>query len=295
MTMNLRFLAFSLTAAFVFAACNSSEEPKTLTNEGTDSTDVMVDSTATMEEDHTVSYNLPSALQIASVFKKSGAAYLPSITNTKENVTKYNTSNYKKAVNFGIYSADLAYCLSNKKYQESKEYLKACHDLGSYLGINKAFESDLMLERFDRNISNEDSLIKIVTGIQLNTDVMFEENKQRHVKLLALVGAWTESLYIASEAYQKDKSKKVGSNLVEQLFFSRTIVKALNDYKDTEPEIAALSASVENISVLFFKIPSIATAVEKDENMDLSAVALTDAELKPILTSIKTLRTDMVN
>ena len=37
----------------------------------------------------------------------------------------YDVNNFKRAANFGIYSSDLAYCIFNKKYQESKDYLKA--------------------------------------------------------------------------------------------------------------------------------------------------------------------------
>lgn len=288
-------LAFPLMASLLFLSCDSKEEPTAQVTEDVDSTDVTTDSMAVVEEDRAVSYNLPSALQIAAVFKKSGAAFMPSVTNDKAYTVKYNTSNYKKAVNFGIYSADLAYCLSNKKYQESKEYLKASKDMGSYLGLDKAFESDRMPERFDRNISNEDSLIKIVAAIQMHTDVMFEENKQKHIKLLALVGAWTESLYIAGEVYTKDKGKKVRTNFMEQLLFSKTIVKALNNSVGTEPEIPALTASIENISNTFGKIPAIAAAMEQDENTDLNSVTVTDAELRPILDAVKTLRTEMVN
>lgn len=294
--MNLRILPAAFLTAIVLVSCNSKEEPASVSSEDADSANVaMTDSSAIAEENHAVSYNLPSALQIASVFKKSGAAYLLNVTNDKSNVSKYNTSNYKKALNFGIYSADLAYCLSNKKYQESKEYLKACKDMGSFLGINKAFEDNRIPERFDKNISNEDSLIKFVTHIQRQTDVMFEENKQKHIKLLALVGAWTESLYIAGEVYAKDKNKKVRNNLLEQLLFSGTILKALNGYKDTEPEMQSLIASVSRIRSDFDQMPVVAAAMAKDENTDFNSLDIPDTELLPVLQSIKALRTDMVN
>jgi hypothetical protein len=293
--MKTLVLALPIIATLLFTSCEPHTEPTVQTTEDADSTDVTADSVALVEEDRAVAYNLPSALQIASVFKKSGATFIPSLTNIKSNVSKYTTSNYKKAVNFGIYSADLAYCLSNKQYQESKDYLKASKDMGAFLGLDKAFESDRMPERFDRNISNEDSLIKIVAGIQMHTDVMFEENKQKHIKLLALVGAWTESLYIAGEVYSKDKNKKVRNNFMEQLMFSKTIVKALNGYMAAETEIPALVASIEKINNSFNQIPSIAKAMEQDENTDFNSITVSDAELKPLLDAVKTLRTEMVN
>lgn len=295
--MTFKFITIPLFALTIgLVSCNgSSEEEKN--NESTvvlDSLASLTDSSETVEESE-VTYNLPSALQIAYVFKKSGAGFIPNLLNNKANTTKYNTSNYKRATNFGIYSADLAYCLFNKKYQESKEYLKACKDMGSYLGLNQAFESDNMAQRFDKNISNEDSVVKIVSNVQLKTDVMFEQNKQKHITVIAFTGAWTESMYIATEAYAKDKNKKVLSSLMEQLLLSETLIKALKSHQTSEQEIPQLITSIEKINAEFNAISSVKSALEKDEEMDFNLMAVTDSELKTIAESVKTLRTSMVD
>lgn len=295
--MTFKFIAIPLFALTIgLVSCNdSSEEEKN--NESTVALDSLAnaaDSSETVEESE-VTYNLPSALQIAYVFKKSGAGFIPNLLNNKANTTKYNTSNYKRATNFGIYSADLAYCLFNKKYQESKEYLKACKDMGSYLGLNQAFESDNMAQRFDKNISNEDSVVKIVSNVQLKTDVMFEQNKQKHITVIAFTGAWTESMYIAIEAYAKDKNKKVLSSLMEQLLLSETLIKALKSHQTSEQEIPQLITSIEKINADFNAISSVKSALEKDEEMDFNLMAVTDSELKTISESVKTLRTSMVD
>ncbi|MES2131041.1 MAG: hypothetical protein V4506_01760 [Bacteroidota bacterium] len=292
------FSAFPIiTLSLFLVSCgNTSEDQKTKTSEDTDSGIVANDSSSiNLNEDNATSYNLPSPLQIAFVFKKSGAGFISTLPNHTSNTTKYNTDNYKKAVNFGVYSADLSYCLFNKKYQESKEYLKACKDVGSYLGLDKAFESDHMAERFDKNLSNDDSLVKIVSGVQLKTDVMFEENKQKHIKVLALTGAWVESLYIACEVYTKDKNKKIQTSLLEQLLLSETIVKALKNNQSSEPEMAALIVSIEKIHSGFSAIPSVASAMEKEEEIDFNTLTISDADMKPILEAVKTLRTKMIN
>lgn len=278
-----------LLISMTFTSCSSPDadtEKQETTESGTPA-----DSTTEAEK---TSYNLPSALQIASAFKKSGGGFIPSIPNDKSNVSRYNTSTYKKAVNFGVYSADLAYCLSNKKYQESKEYLKACKDIGSYLGLNKAFESNQMAERFERNIANEDSLIRIVTDLQLKTDLMFEENRQQDVKVLTLVGAWSESLFIAAEIYGKDKNQKVRTALLDQLLFSGTMLKALRTSENKEPEIKALADSIENIQKQVSGIPALAAAIQEDENADFSTLNIPDTDLAPLLNSIRSLRNDMV-
>lgn len=295
MTIKIAASLILLSSMFVSCEGNSEDIKNSESIESFDSISTSMDNATVSDKDNEVSYNLPSALQIAYVFKKSGAAFVPSLLNDKANSNKYNTSNYKRAVNFGIYSADLAYCLFNKKYQESKEYLKACKDIGSYLGLNQAFESDNMAQRFDKNIANEDSVIKIVSNVQLKTDIMFEQNKQKHITVIAFTGAWTESMYIAIEAYKKDKNKKVLSSLLEQLLLSKTIIKALKSHQDSEKEIAALITSIEKINSEFNAISGIKSAIEKDEEMDFNSMTVSDSELQPIIESVKSLRTSMVN
>ncbi len=295
--MKFKFLAipfFALTVTLISCGGNSEEEKN---QELTDNVDSVATTTDTnlVSEDEEVSYNLPSALQIAYVFKKSGAGFASNLLNNKTNTTKYNTSNYKRATNFGIYSADLAYCLFNKKYQESKEYLKACKEIGSYLGLNQAFESDNTAQRFDKNIAIEDSVVKIVSNVQLKTDVMFEQNKQKHITVIAFAGAWTESMYIATEVYAKDKNKKVLASLMEQLLLSETIVKALKSHQTAEKEIPSLISAIEKINSEFNAIASVKAALEKDEEMDFASMGVTDFELKTITESVKTLRTSMVD
>ncbi|MBC7694039.1 MAG: hypothetical protein H7141_01190 [Burkholderiales bacterium] len=295
--MTVNFFAIScviLTMALVSCNGNPDEQKNREELDGLDST-TTVSATTALTEENEVAYNLPSALQIAYVFKKSGAGFVPELLNNRSNSSKYNTSNYKRATNFGIYSADLAYCLFNKKYQESKEYLKSCKDIGSYLGLNQAFESDNMAQRFDKNIANEDSVVKIVSSVQLKADMMFEQNKQKHITVIAFAGAWTESMYIATQIYAKDKNKKVLVSLLEQLLLSETIIKALKSYKTSEPEIIDLIISIEKINAEFNAIASVKSAMEKDEEIDLNSISITDSELTTITKSVKTLRSKMID
>lgn len=260
-----------------------------------DSASTKVDSSLVEAEDSDVSYNLPSALQIAYVFKKSGTTYNATLPNDINNTSKYDVNNYKRATNFGVYSADLAYSLFNKKTQESKNYLKACKEVGSFLGLNSAYEGDDAPQRFEKNLSNEDSLIKIVSGIQLKTDLMFEQNKQKHITVLAFVGAWSESMYIANEAYAKGKDKKVLNSLLEQLSLSDIVTKALKRYEAAEAEIPKLAAEVEKIKSTYESISAVKRALEKDEELDIEKVTVSDAEMKTISDLVKALRKTIVD
>jgi hypothetical protein len=293
--MSLKIFSITIFALCIcFISCNdASEEQKN--NEAIDSAIVQSEKIVTLENESDVSYNLPSALQIAYVFKKSGAGFSTDLLNKTANVSKYNTGNFKRAAAFGIYSSDLAYCMFNKKYQESKEYLKACKDVGSYLGINQAFESNDMAQRFDKNITIEDSVVKIVSNVQLRTDIMFEQNKQKHITVIAFAGAWTESIYIASQIYAKEKNKKVLVSLLEQLLLSETIVKALKINSTKEPEIAQLITSIEAISQTFNGFNEIKKSSATGMDIDFNLVSVSEDEFSVMLKSIVTLRSNLIN
>lgn len=294
MTLKKSHLICALAFTTLISCTNQTEEKNT-TDELTDSLNVPTDSLAAIEEESDVSYNLPSALQIAYVAKKSGATYNVDFLNKTENAPKYNTSNYKRAVNFGIYSSDLANCVFNKKYQESKQYLKALKEMGSYLGLNQAFESDNLAERFDKNLTNEDTLVKIVSNVQLKTDELFEHNKQKHITVIAFAGAWVESLNLANESYLKQKNKKVLMGMFEQILFAPTLISALEANKTKEPEIEGLLKSIKSINEKFNAIPAVKSTLDKEEELDFSTMNFTDSEVESITKLVKDLRTEMVN
>lgn len=281
------------TLLFIRCGTNNNETKSNTAEEIIDTLKSKSDTVADLESEN--GYRLPSALQIAYVSKKSGTTYNASWLNNTKQVTKYNTSNYKRATNFGIYSSDLANCLFNKKYSESKEYLKALKEMGSYLGLNQAFESDNLGKRFDANISNEDSLVKLVSNIQLKTDILFEQNKQKHIIVIAFAGAWIESLNLANESYLKEKNKKVLNGFCEQILFASTLIKALEVNSSKETEIAELLENIKNINNTFKAIPSVKSIFEKDADLDFTSLQLSDAELATVTNLIKDLRTKMIN
>lgn len=293
--MILKTLSISIVAlTVILVSCkeNTDDQKNKETSDAVSISIVRTDSLDT--NSNNVSYSLPSALQIAYVFKKSGAGFVPNLLNGKANISKYNTTNFKRATNFGVYSADLAYCIFNKKYQEAKEQLKACKEVGTYLGLNQAFESDNMAQRFDKNISNEDSVVKIVSTVQLKTDIMFEQNSQKHITVIAFSGAWIESMHIAFEIYAKDKNKKVLSSLLEQLLLSETVIKALKLNENAEPEISTFISELEAINKQFNEIADIKKNMINEE-IDFNSIAVTDAEFAGIAKSVATLRSSIVN
>src|SRR4051794_1185537 len=72
--------------------------------------------------------SIPSPLEISMMIKESGSDYDNRILNSDENYSKYN-SNFKKALNLGIYGADLGYINIYDKSTDALSYLTSIKSL----------------------------------------------------------------------------------------------------------------------------------------------------------------------
>src|ERR1035437_1571347 len=95
----LKGALFIVTGVLLVACGNEKPKDETL---GT-----VQDTTTAVAETPSVSYSLPSPLQVASIFKKSGLKYKAGVTNSLKDPSKY-TTNLSKAINLGVYRADLS-------------------------------------------------------------------------------------------------------------------------------------------------------------------------------------------
>jgi len=192
------------------------------------------------------SFLLPSPLQIASIFKNAGLVYFPNLTSPVKDASKY-ASTFEAAVNMGIFSADLSYCILNKQTQESLDYMKTVKSLAEKLGFGSVFTTNSLMNRFQNNMGNTDSLASVIADLQMQTDTYLEQNKQKYVGVIAFTGAWIESMYIGSKVYEKGKSSNVSSRISEQMNILDNLIKLLNKYQAADNHIAGLAKDLQSI------------------------------------------------
>src|ERR1700704_6351344 len=104
---------------------------------------------------------IPSPLEISVLLKQSGTKYNSSILNPPENLSKYN-SNFKKALNLGIYGTDLGYTNIYEQNQDGIKYLSTIKTLADGLNIGQFFDI-VTIGRLASNSKNLDSLLLITT------------------------------------------------------------------------------------------------------------------------------------
>ncbi|HSY77197.1 MAG TPA: hypothetical protein VK890_10095 [Bacteroidia bacterium] len=234
-------------------------------------------------------YLLPSPLQIASIFKNSGLIYMPGITAPFKDAAAFN-SQYEQALNMGIYSADLSYCILNKQTDDAVKYLNIVKSLSDKLGFGSVFESNSFLKRFQGNMNSTDSLASLIAELQMETDTYLENNKQKYIGVIAFAGAWVESMHIGGSVYDKEKSTGVSSRICEQMNILEGLVKLLTKYQPSDSHIAGLVTELKTIKTSYEAFDEV-----KSHNPDSDElISLTPEHISQLGATIKTLRSKFV-
>jgi hypothetical protein len=274
-------------AAVLLTACGG-EAPK----EDTTAAPVADTSAAASNDTEQQSYSLPSPLQIASIFKKSGLKYKDGVTSPMKDPAKY-TASLNQALNLGVYSADLSYTVLNKQNQESMAYMKLSRQLADKLGMSAVFDEGNLATRFEKNLGNEDSLAYIIAELQMLTDMYLDENNQQQITSIVFAGAWIESMYIGSKVFDGGKKSGLNNKLAEQLNILGSILKSLNAQLKKDPAIAGLTADLQTIKNIYDELPSVKNnpGAADDSEKELS---LTNEEVVTLSKKIEEVRTKFI-
>jgi hypothetical protein len=237
-------------------------------------------------------YHLPSPLQIASIFKKSGLQYNASATNPTEIAANY-TEELELMLNFGIYSADMAYCVLNNQSNAGRAYLKVITELAAKIGMEAVFENADLIDRFDANIENSDSIEILMIDIHERAEKYMDENDMRHQSAVHFSGAWVEGMYLGVYDFEQNNSNDgLGTKIAEQMAILTNIIKGLKDERNDGMDIEWLITDLENIGETFDNFASVKTYYENDMPGEISLI---DSEYTALGKLIKALRTKITN
>jgi hypothetical protein len=193
-------------------------------------------------------FSIPSPLQTAMLIQGAGAGYDKSILNSKENLSQYATD-YSKALNLGIYGADLGYVSMYSKTQDALAYLTSVKKLSDELGLSSAFGTETM-KRFQENMSNKDSMMVLVGLAYREGDAFLKENKRNDISGLILVGGWIESLNFAISANKTKNNEDIKRRIADQKRALNSIVKLLSQY-ETKGDYAGLIDELKDLSKVY--------------------------------------------
>lgn len=281
--MMKKFIPFAALPLLFLTACGGGESESE--SQKVDTTEVVQEVEVETESSFDL---LPSPLQVASIFDKSGLEFDVAYCNDLKAVDKYTTK-FDKSLNFGVYSADLAYSVMNEKSKESGEIIKVVRDLSGEIGLNTVFDDEDMLDRFEKNIANKDSVMEILVDIQSKTDDYIQENGEDDLGVVMFTGAWIEGMYIGASATLKNNKNDVGATLAEQMIICENLISGLEE-GEKSPESDDLIANLKEIQEMYMNFESV-KGLEGDEAFN---VTLKDPEIKQLAEKLIALRNKIV-
>ena len=195
---------------------------------------------------------IPSPLEISVLLKESGTKYNAGMLNTPDNLSKYN-SNYKKALNLGVFGTDLGYTNIYEQNQDGIKYLSSIKSLADGLNIGQFFDIET-IGRLATNSKNLDSLLLITTQNFNSINHYLQTQSRANLSVLLLIGGWVEAMQITCQVAAKDlKNKELQEKIGEQKIILEQIVLLLSFYKD-DANMASLLNDMNELKVAFDKI-----------------------------------------
>jgi hypothetical protein len=149
-------------------------------------------------------YPLPTSAEVIKMLSDLEVGYIIGISNPVDNAKKYLTST-QKAINIGVFGADLSYATLYNIQQEVINYLHSIQSLANELNMSKIYDETLY-DKIKQNFDNKDELVTILKDAFNKTYAYLSENDQQALALLVVGGAWVEGMYLTTHvseaAYQ---------------------------------------------------------------------------------------------
>lgn len=242
--------------------------------------------------------NISSPVEMANQIKNSGAGFSQQMLNETDNIKNYNTS-FKRALNLGVYSADLGYINTFNKNTVVVSYLVAVKDLADGLNIGQ-FLDFTTLKRLATNSTNLDSLKQLSVSSFNQMDKYLRDQKRSNVSTALIAGAWLEGIYITSQVIEQTKDRELTIRLGEQKEIVNILLIILNNYGKVDKNFQDLVGKISEIKKIYDDVRitvELGEPVTKEvdgmlviEQNEVSHVDITDEQVAQIIEKVKEAR-----
>lgn len=271
--MKKHIYIFVIGFTLFFLGCNSEKKQKEALKERVDKELEMDDD---LKEDlgkaKRVFYSLPSPIETAMLLKRAEAQYDPQLLNPTRNADKY-TSIDKRALNFGVYGADLSYASLFSQTQTCIEYMATSKKMAEDLGISALIDNNIA-ERLESNINNRDSSMAIITEIFMNSNSHLKEAGRPETAALIIAGGWIEGLYIATSLTKNSpNNNELIDRIIDQKLSLATLLSLLNEYK-SDNAVENTLGLINEVKKIYDQVQIVTSKVEPITNSDAKMTTL---------------------
>jgi len=279
----------------VFTSCGGDEPVKDVVE------DVVVEDVVDDEVKNESYYQIPSPDEMFGFIKESGLEYNAELLNPTQNVNSYTTPN-AQALNFGVYSAELAYTAAFGEFDNTIKYFGTIQKLADQIGISSAFDKAL-IERVQGNLDNVDSLVSITNTSYFAVVDYLEQNEQGDKLGIIASAGWLETLYIVANSTDYAKNPSAVERLADQKLTLENLLDYLEAY-NSNADVASLIASLTDLSTAFDALgeeesgTGISLKKKEDGKMVLgggNTISITEAQFNALKEKINKIRNSIIN
>jgi molybdopterin converting factor small subunit len=296
-TLTIKKLSLVLMAtSFIFVGCGGGDDIETTETNDTEKADSAKTTLLTVNGEI---FSIPSPIQTAILIKQVGANYDKAILNDPKNYSNYSTK-FQKALNLGVYGADLGYVTMYEQTQDAIGYLASVRKLADELGVSGAFDLSLV-DRFEKNMGNRDTILALVSDAYRASDSYLKNNERDDLGALVLAGGWAESIYFATNVAKVSKSEEVIKRIGEQKKTVENLIKMLSPYYNNAEftafidSLIDLAGDFDNIKFIYiYEKPTTDVENKVTTINSRTEVSITEDQLKTISDKIAKIRKSIV-
>lgn len=285
-----------MATSFIFVGCGGGDDIETTETNDTEKADSAKTTLLTVNGEI---FSIPSPIQTAILIKQVGANYDKAILNDPKNYSNYSTK-FQKALNLGVYGADLGYVTMYEQTQDAIGYLASVRKLADELGVSGAFDLSLV-DRFEKNMGNRDTILALVSDAYRASDSYLKNNERDDLGALVLAGGWAESIYFATNVAKVSKSEEVIKRIGEQKKTVENLIKMLSPYYNNAEftafidSLIDLAGDFDNIKFIYiYEKPTTDVENKVTTINSRTEVSITEDQLKTISDKIAKIRKSIV-
>ena len=195
-----------------FSACKNSEKTEDAEEDVTESITSLTDSEQISAQN--VFNSIPARADIINLISQDKIEYNPDFLNNPDVASKYALEN-SRALNLGVFGADLSVTGAFEQTQEIMLFLKCVNILAKNLGVSTAFDQHMM-DRMEAHKENRDSTLEIIASSFRKADEYLKQNGRPGTSALILCGSWIEGMYVSCRVAEQIKSENTIKTILQQ-------------------------------------------------------------------------------
>ncbi len=246
-------------------------------------------------------FTIPSPYQATYTIKENNIKFNEELLNPEENYKSY-TTNFKQALNIGVYGTDLGYLTIYNQNTSTISYFNIVKKISEELGLHQALSSK-QLKETEAKIEQQDSLLFFLTNTYRHFDSYLKENNRKEIGALIIAGGWIESLYILSQTIKDNPTRQLINRLGEQKQPLNNLIELLSFYYYESQNYTQLIDSLVDLAYAYdgiiynyyYEEPEVYPEKQLTIIKSRSNVVLSEYHLRNIAKKIENIRNKIIN